>query len=109
MATKARTARKKAVKPPRIPPDPHKAFAWFVSKCGTGFCHEMIALGKTPTQARNSVIQMLLAFAAGEACRIAREENREPNIDKWSKATAAAFNSAVERTKGHTPAHKGKP
>lgn len=100
------TARKKAVpvKPVRMPAkppsDPNKAFAWFVSKCANGFCAEMIERGRTATQARNMVVHMFLDFAAGEACRIAREDDRKPNPEKWTTAATDAFVLAEKRTRG---------
>lgn len=94
--TSARTRKK----PPRIavPKDPWQAFAFLVGKCATGFCLELIEGGKSETAARNVVIGCFVAMAAGEACRIAREEGREPDIRKWRKATTDAFRAAVKRT-----------
>lgn len=80
------------------PSDPWQAFAFFVARSGEGFCRELIEKGKTATQARNSMIGCFLDFAAGEACRIARREGREPNPDKWNKAVTDAFDRAVKRT-----------
>lgn len=40
----------------------------------------------------------LMACAAGEACRIARDDGREPNPEKWRSATDAVFAAAVART-----------
>lgn len=88
------TAKQKA----KAPADPWNAFAYFVGKCASGFGGELIAQGKTATEARNAVIGCFLDFAAGEACRIAREEGREPDPSKWRKATTGAFDRAVNRT-----------
>lgn len=82
----------------RAPLDPWKAFAFFVSKCATGFGRELMKSGKTETQARNAVVRCFLDMAAGEACRIARREGRKPDLAKWRKATNDAFDHAVERT-----------
>jgi hypothetical protein len=81
-----------------IPEDPGAAFAFLVSRCAEGLGRELIAKGKTDTQARNAIIHHFLDFAAGEACRIARREKREPDHDKWQKATDDAFARAVVRT-----------
>jgi len=81
-----------------IPDDPYLAFATLVSRCGNGLMRELIDSGKTETQARNSVIHCFLAFASGEACRVARREGREPDKEKWTKATDSAFEKAVKRT-----------
>ena len=86
----------------RVPLDPWKAFAFFVGKCAEGFGKELIAGGKTNTQARNAVIGCFLDWAAGEACRIARSEGRKPNLTKWGKATKSAFDRAVKRTESLT-------
>lgn len=82
----------------KVPNDPYEAFAWFVSQCASGLYKELLEKGRTDTQARNSAIHCFLDFAAGEACRVARREGREPNQDKWRKATDAAFERAVKRT-----------
>jgi hypothetical protein len=82
----------------KVPVDPVKAFAFFVSKCGEGLGRELLAKGLTETQARNAIIGYLLDFAAGEACRIARREEREPDHRKWTKAVDGAFERAVQRT-----------
>ena len=87
----------------RAPVDPWKAFVYFVGKCAEGFGSELIQHGKTPTQARNAVIGCFLDMAAGEACRVARSEGREPNPAQWRKATNAAFKRAVERTAKASP------
>lgn len=81
-----------------VPTDPVMAFAYFVGKCAEGCGKELMASGKTETEARNAIIHYFLDFAAGEACRIARREGREPNRAKWSKAVKSAFIRAVERT-----------
>jgi hypothetical protein len=81
-----------------LPSDPTKAFAYLVSRCASGLCVELIEGGLTDTQARNQIIHHFLAFAAGEACRIARSEEREPNPEKWAAATRRAFDQAVKRT-----------
>jgi len=80
------------------PIDPWKAFPYFVGKCAEGFARELVEQGKTVTQARNAVIGCFLDMAAGEACRIARGEGREPDPSKWSKAVNDAFERAVKRT-----------
>jgi hypothetical protein len=80
------------------PINPWQAFAFFVSKCSEGFGQELMCEGKTETQARNAVIGCLLDFAAGEACRIARREGREPSHERWTKAVNDAFERAVRRT-----------
>lgn len=82
----------------KVPDDPYGAFAWFVSHCASGLYKELIAKGKTDTQARNSVIGCFLDFASGEACRIARREEREPDREKWRKVTDEAFERATKRT-----------
>lgn len=78
--------------------DPWNAFAFFVSKCASGFGKELIQQGRTDVQARNAVIGCFLDFAAGEACRIARREGREPDHEKWTQAVNDAFERAVKRT-----------
>lgn len=80
------------------PADPWNAFAFFVGKCASGFGRELLQQGKTDTQARNAVIGCFLDFAAGEACRVARREGREPSPEKWTKAVNDAFERAVKRT-----------
>ncbi len=88
-----------------VPVNYRMAFAYFVSRCGEGYGNELIREGKTPTQARNAIIHDLLAFASGEACRLARSEGREPDVTKWRIATERAFERAVIRTaKAATPA-----
>ena len=82
----------------QVPEDPWMAFAYFVSRCGEGFGKELLAQGKTETQARNIIIGCFLGFASGEACRVARSEGREPDIEKWRKATEDAFARASKRT-----------
>lgn len=82
----------------QTPIDPYNAFAFFVSKCAEGFGAELMKNGKTDTQARNTIVGCFLDFAAGEACRIARREGREPDPDKLAKAVTDAFNRAVKRT-----------
>ena len=81
-----------------VPDDPYLAFARLVSACGNGLMKELVAGGKTETQARNAVIHCFLAFASGEACRVARREGREPDKERWTKATDTAFEKAVKRT-----------
>jgi hypothetical protein len=83
---------------PKVPDDPWGAFAFFMNSCATGFARELVAAGKSETEARNSVIGCFLQMAAGEACRIARREGREPDVKKWRKATADAFKRAVQYT-----------
>jgi hypothetical protein len=83
---------------PNVPSDPVKAFAYLVSKCSSGLYLDLIEAGKTDTNARNQIIFMFLDFAAGEACRVARREGREPRLEKWTAATADAFARAVKRT-----------
>lgn len=87
----------------KVPDDPYGAFAFFVSQCASGLYQELLEKGKTDADARNAVIHCFLDFAAGEACRVARRENREPNLDKWRKATDDAFDHAVKRTEQPTP------
>jgi len=80
------------------PPDSYKAFALFVSKCASGLYTELVEQGKTDVQARNAVIHSFLDMASGEACRVARNEGREPDPEKWRKATDDAFARAIKRT-----------
>ncbi len=84
--------------PTDVPRDPYGAFAWFASQCASGLYRELMEKGKTDTQSRNAVIHCFLDFAAGEACRVARREGREPNHEKWQKATDDAFERATKRT-----------
>lgn len=77
---------------------PVEAFALLVSKCASGLLLEFVEGGKSDTEARNAIINYFLDFASGEACRVARSEGREPDHDKWRKATDAAFERAVFRT-----------
>lgn len=79
-------------------PDTYSTFAYLVSKCASGAYFELIESGKSDVQARNTIIHMFLDFAAGEACRVARRESREPNFSKWKSATKDAFDRAVKRT-----------
>lgn len=81
-----------------LPDDPVNAFAYLVSKCASGLLQELVAAGKTDKQARLAIIHYFLAFASGEACRIARSEGRDPDRDKWLKAVNGAFDKAVNRT-----------
>ena len=81
-----------------LPDDPWAVFAFLAAKCGEGFGRELMKAGRTETQAKNAVIGCLLDFAAGEACRLARSECREPDPEKWRKATTDAFDRAVKRT-----------
>jgi len=81
-----------------VPADPWKAFAWFINKCASGFGTELMRDGKTATEARNAVIGCFLQMAAGEACRVARSEEREPDPAKWRAATDDAFERAVKYT-----------
>jgi hypothetical protein len=92
-----------------VPKDSWQAFAYFVGKCATGFGRELMEQGKTEKAARNAVIGCFLAMAAGEACRIARGEGREPDRRKWRKATNDAFQRAVVRTKNATEREKDRP
>lgn len=87
----------------KVPTDPRMAFAYFVSRCAEGYAKELLAEGKTPTEAKNAIIHHFLDFAAGEACRIAVSENRKPDHAKWHKATNAAFTKAIERTTNPEP------
>lgn len=84
-----------------VPADPYGAFAWFVSQCASGLYRDLMEKGKTDVEARNAAIHCFLDFASGEACRIARREGREPDADKWRKATDDAFAKAVKRTEVH--------
>lgn len=93
----------------KVPDDPYGAFAWFVSQCASGLYKELLEKGRTDTDARNAVIHCFLDFASGEACRIARREGREPDHDKWRKATDAAFERAVKRAKATAPQQGGQP
>lgn len=81
-----------------VPADPYGAFAWFVSMCASGLYRELLEKGKTDMAARNAVIHCFLDFASGEACRIARREEREPDHEKWRAATDAAFDRAIKRS-----------
>lgn len=81
-----------------MPTDPWGAFAYLVSKYARGVARELVEQGKTMTEARNAVIHCFLNFAAGEACRIAREEGREPDLSRWQTAADTAFTRAVART-----------
>jgi hypothetical protein len=101
----AAAGRKTAQEPPMtdepevaLPDDSWKCFALLVSKCASGYGAELLAEGLSDAQARNRIIHAFLAFAAGEACRMARREGREPDREKWSRATADAFERAVART-----------
>lgn len=87
----------------KVPADPNMAFAYFVSRCAEGLGKELIAEGKTPTQAKNQIINHFLAFAAGEACRIARAEGRTPDRGKWHIAIDRAFDKALARTDPNNP------
>lgn len=83
---------------PDLPDDPVMVFAVLVSKCANGLCRELMDAGKTETQARNAVVHYFLDFASGEACRIARQEGRDPDRNKWLAAVNGAFDRAVART-----------
>lgn len=89
---------RKRYRPPAVPADPWGAFAWFLNQCASGFARELMAQGKTETHARNAIIRCLVSAAAGEACRIARSEGREPNPTKWRQFTCTQFERAVKRT-----------
>ena len=93
-----REARLQQMTDPKIPTDPVKAFAYLVSKCASGLYLELVDAGRTDTNARSQIIFMFLDFAAGETCRVARREGREPRFDKWTAATTDAFERAVKRT-----------
>lgn len=68
------------------------------------FANALIAgAGYNETQARNQTINLLLQMAAGEACRVARKEGREPDPNLWAAATRAAFKGAVRYTANRTP------
>lgn len=84
--------------PQRVPDDPYGAFGWFISRCSSGLYSELVEQGKTDAEARNAVIHCFLDMAAGEACRVARREEREPDPAKWRAATDKAFTRAVQRT-----------
>ena len=86
-----------------VPADPYGAFGWFVSQCASGLYRELVAKGYSDTKARNAIIHSFLSMAAGEACRVARREKREPNQDKWRKATDTAFSKAIKRTEPDAP------
>lgn len=81
-----------------VPEDTWGAFGYLVSRCAIGAYNELIEKGRTDAQARNAVIHAFLDMAAGEACRIARREGREPDPSKWHKATGDAFERAIKRT-----------
>jgi hypothetical protein len=68
---------------------------------------ELSEQGLSDTEARTSIIHDLIACASGEACRIARKEGRDPDINKWRAATERAFLHAVERTLPAPPQHGG--
>lgn len=85
----------------RLPADPWKAFAYLVSRCASGFFGELVERGRTPTEARNTIIGCFLDMAAGEACRIANKEGREPDHALWQAATDGAFARAKKRTADH--------
>lgn len=61
--------------------------------------------GQTETQARNEVIGMLTQMAAGEACRVARAEGREPDHERWRTFTDKCFSKACRYTSPKEPAH----
>ena len=82
----------------KVPDDSYGAFAYFVSRCASGLYNELVEKGKTDTEARNAIIHCFLDFAAGEACRVAKREEREPDQDKWRKATDKALERAIKRT-----------
>jgi hypothetical protein len=82
----------------KVPQDSYGAFAYFVSHCASGLLKELVENGNTDTQARNYVIHCFLDIASGEACRMARREGRDPDREKWRKATEDAFVRAVKRT-----------
>lgn len=85
--------------PNDVPESPHGAFAYFLSKCVGGYGAELMRSGThTETDVRNAVVHALMACAAGEACRIARDDGREPNPEKWRSATDAVFAAAIART-----------
>lgn len=96
MATKPQKHTPKRKRAVQVPKDSWQAFAYFVSRCASGFHKELMEQGKTDKAARNSVIGCFLAMAAGEACRIARREGREPDHSKWRKATDDAFQRALK-------------
>jgi hypothetical protein len=89
---------KKRTRTDGAPADPIGAFAWFVSRCAEGLGKELLESGRTETQSRNTVIHLLLDFAAGEACRVARREGRVPDPAKWNAAANTAFDAALKRT-----------
>jgi hypothetical protein len=63
-----------------------------------GLGKELMAQGRTEAEARNAVISCFLDMAAGEACRQARKQGREPDPSKWRAATDGAFDRARKRT-----------
>ena len=91
-------AKEIAKKLSEVPTDPYGAFGWMVSHCASGLYKELVAKGYTDTKARNAIVHTFLDMAAGEACRIAIREEREPNPEKWRTATDAAFSKAIKRT-----------
>jgi hypothetical protein len=82
----------------KVPDDPYGAFAWFASQCASGLYRELTGKGKSDTQARLAIVHCFLDMAAGEACRVARREGREPDHEKWRTVTDDAFARAVKRT-----------
>ena len=81
-----------------IPDDPWGAFGYLVSRCASGILAELVDKGRSETETRNAIIHSFLDMAAGEACRVARREGREPDPNKWRKAVDRAFEKAVKRT-----------
>lgn len=81
-----------------LPEDTLQCFAYLVSRCASGAYQELVDAGKTDVQARTTVIHTFMNFAAGEACRVARKEGREPDETLWRAATDDAFSRAVQRT-----------
>ena len=81
-----------------VPDDPWMAFAYLVGRCAEGLAKELLERGRSETQARNAVIRCFLDMAAGEACRQARREGREPDPSKWRKATDDSFERATKRS-----------
>lgn len=104
-----KTTRKPTRKRVSAPSDSWKAFAYFVGKCCDGFGRELLQSGMTDTQARNTIIGLLIDFAAGEACRVARGEGREPDPSKWCKVTNDAIKRAIARTAPKVAARTAEP
>ncbi|MFN3891942.1 MAG: hypothetical protein ACK4MV_16225 [Beijerinckiaceae bacterium] len=78
--------------------NPISFFASMVSRCANGLLAELKDAGLSEDQGKTKIVHLLIDFAAGEACRIARRNGREPDRDKWLAAVNRAFDEAVART-----------